>query len=421
MRWRTKAGDEIAARLGELLTKDSMAQAWRTALDPKGEWIPSVLAAADKRLTEVRRGVPDAGGLVIASNQTAARAYATDPRGHHRREADARALRRRGLVGADRGVRRERVALDGGRAHGVRGRRRAAAVRRRLRHLDVDAAVLRPGRRPVRARAAPRRDGLGVPAVGARHPRARGPAGGRARPRARPGDQGRQRRVDVGRGGRPRSTRPTAPPAPPTSTRWRSRRWSPTPSSTTCCSTPSSSASTPSPGRTRSRSTSGCPGCSSRTRWRSCCTSGRPPRARRRPRKVEQPVSAHRALAAQRQELNKLVAAYARKKGTPHGVVHNELRRACGGPALDEATSEQVVGAGREDPGLVRRPPLTPPAPGDRTGPAQVAAAEGAPRRSRRRGHAWRTGRTLAVAVRRRLVCFPTCLAGPFAAPRGRT
>ena len=60
-------------------------------------------------------------------------------------------------------------------------------------------------------------------------------------------------------------------------------------------------------------------------------------------RKAEQPVSAHRALAAQRQELNKLVAAYARKKGTPHGVVHNELRRACGGPALDEATSEQVV------------------------------------------------------------------------------
>src|SRR5699024_680797 len=39
------------------------------------EWIPSVLAAADKRLTEVRRHVPDAGGLVIASDQTKARAY----------------------------------------------------------------------------------------------------------------------------------------------------------------------------------------------------------------------------------------------------------------------------------------------------------------------------------------------------------
>ncbi len=76
MRWRTKAGDEISARLGEPMTKDATAQAWRTALDPNGEWIPSVLSAADKRLTEVRRGVPDAGGLAIASNQTQARAYA---------------------------------------------------------------------------------------------------------------------------------------------------------------------------------------------------------------------------------------------------------------------------------------------------------------------------------------------------------
>jgi hypothetical protein len=54
-------------------------------------------------------------------------------------------------------------------------------------------------------------------------------------------------------------------------------------------------------------------------------------------------VSAHRALAAQRKELNKLVAAYARKQSVPHGVVHNDLRRACGGPALDAATSEQVA------------------------------------------------------------------------------
>src|SRR4029079_17010527 len=75
MRWRTKAGDEVAARLGEPLTKDQTAQAWRPARDPKGEWVPSVLAAADKRLSEVRRHVPDAGGLVIASNQTSARAY----------------------------------------------------------------------------------------------------------------------------------------------------------------------------------------------------------------------------------------------------------------------------------------------------------------------------------------------------------
>ncbi|WP_250447357.1 DEAD/DEAH box helicase [Actinotalea sp. C106] len=76
MRWRTRAGDEVSARLGEDMTKDMTAQAWRTALDPQGEWIPSVLAAADRRLSEVRRTVPDAGALIIATDQTDARAYA---------------------------------------------------------------------------------------------------------------------------------------------------------------------------------------------------------------------------------------------------------------------------------------------------------------------------------------------------------
>ena len=76
MRWKTRAGDELAANLGEPLTRDITAQAWRTALDPAGEWMPAVLTAADKRLEEVRRHVPDAGGLVIASDQRQARAYA---------------------------------------------------------------------------------------------------------------------------------------------------------------------------------------------------------------------------------------------------------------------------------------------------------------------------------------------------------
>jgi len=81
LQWRTRAGDEIAARLGEPLTKDLTAQALRTALDPSGSWIPQVLAAADRRLTEVRRHVPDAGGLVIASDQESARVYAKLLRG----------------------------------------------------------------------------------------------------------------------------------------------------------------------------------------------------------------------------------------------------------------------------------------------------------------------------------------------------
>ena len=76
MRWRTRAGDEVSAVLGAEQAKDVTQQAWRTALDPQGEWIPQVLRAADRRLTEVRKHVPDAGGLVIASDQTKARAYA---------------------------------------------------------------------------------------------------------------------------------------------------------------------------------------------------------------------------------------------------------------------------------------------------------------------------------------------------------
>jgi superfamily II DNA or RNA helicase len=76
MRWRTRAGDEITGTLGAPMTSDQLAQAWRTALDPDGEWVARVLDAADRRLTEVRRAMPDAAGLVIASDHDDARAYA---------------------------------------------------------------------------------------------------------------------------------------------------------------------------------------------------------------------------------------------------------------------------------------------------------------------------------------------------------
>ena len=76
MRWQTKQGDVVEATLGEPLTKDMTGQAWRTALNPAGDWIQAVLAAADERLTAVRKSIPDAGGLVIATDQRAARAYA---------------------------------------------------------------------------------------------------------------------------------------------------------------------------------------------------------------------------------------------------------------------------------------------------------------------------------------------------------
>lgn len=76
-RWRNSAGEEFAARLGEPLSAEQTARAWRTALDPAGDWIPSVLTAANTRLGQLRAGgIPDAGGLVIATDQTVARAYA---------------------------------------------------------------------------------------------------------------------------------------------------------------------------------------------------------------------------------------------------------------------------------------------------------------------------------------------------------
>lgn len=75
-RWRDSAGEEHEARLGEPLSAEQTARAWRTALDPAGEWMPAVIAAADQRLGQLRAHVPDAGGMIIASDRTAARAYA---------------------------------------------------------------------------------------------------------------------------------------------------------------------------------------------------------------------------------------------------------------------------------------------------------------------------------------------------------
>ncbi|MEP7023004.1 MAG: DEAD/DEAH box helicase, partial [Actinomycetota bacterium] len=76
MRWRTRAGDEISGTLGAPMISEVQSQAWRTALNPEGEWVQRVLETADRRLTEVRRSMPDAGGMVIATDHCDARAYA---------------------------------------------------------------------------------------------------------------------------------------------------------------------------------------------------------------------------------------------------------------------------------------------------------------------------------------------------------
>ena len=110
-RWRDSAGEEHAARLGEPLNAEQTARAWRTALNPAGEWMPAVIAAADTRLRQLREHVPDAGGMIIASDQTTARAYADLLTTHHRRGAHGRAVRRPWLLGPHHGVLRQRRAV----------------------------------------------------------------------------------------------------------------------------------------------------------------------------------------------------------------------------------------------------------------------------------------------------------------------
>jgi superfamily II DNA or RNA helicase len=342
MRWRTRAGDEVAARLGEPLTKDATAQAWRTALDPKGEWVPAVLAAADKRLTEVRRGVPDAGGLVIASNQTAARAYArilesvtgekptvvlSDDAGSSARIEEFAASEARWMVAVrmvSEGVDVPRLCvgvyatststpLFFAQAVGrfVRARRRGEtasvflpSVPLILEHAarleeERDHALDRVTRTDQEASMWAEEDAL----VAAANRTSRTPDVDEAAFEALESDAEFDHVLfDAKQFGLNAQV-----------------------------------------GSEDEQEYLGLPGLLEPDQVALLLHERQTAQSTRRPRPGAEPVSAHRALAAQRQELNKLVAAYARKTGSPHGVVHTELRRACGGPALDEATSDQVT------------------------------------------------------------------------------
>ena len=76
-RWMNSAGEVLSASLSEAGTRSIEEAAWRTALDPAGQWIPHVVAAADARLTDIREsGSPDAAALMLATDQETARAYA---------------------------------------------------------------------------------------------------------------------------------------------------------------------------------------------------------------------------------------------------------------------------------------------------------------------------------------------------------
>lgn len=76
--WQTSMGEVRAARLGDAkMTRADEDAAWRAVLDPDGEWIPHVLAAAWGRINDLRTGsIPDGKVLIPASSQELARAYA---------------------------------------------------------------------------------------------------------------------------------------------------------------------------------------------------------------------------------------------------------------------------------------------------------------------------------------------------------
>jgi superfamily II DNA or RNA helicase len=76
MEWIATDGTAASATFRDRLDPAGASQRLRTALSVEGEWLPAVLARADRRLREVRRAHPGAAGMVIAIDQDHARGVA---------------------------------------------------------------------------------------------------------------------------------------------------------------------------------------------------------------------------------------------------------------------------------------------------------------------------------------------------------
>jgi superfamily II DNA or RNA helicase len=76
MEWIAPDGAAQAAAFDDPLDRARAAQRLRTALSLEGEWLPTVLAQANERLGVLRRHQPDAGGLVVATDQDHAQGIA---------------------------------------------------------------------------------------------------------------------------------------------------------------------------------------------------------------------------------------------------------------------------------------------------------------------------------------------------------
>jgi superfamily II DNA or RNA helicase len=74
MEWVAPDGSVNAASFDAALDRQGSAQRLRTALSPQGEWIGPVLAQAHQQLMLIRERHPEAGGLIIATDQEHANA-----------------------------------------------------------------------------------------------------------------------------------------------------------------------------------------------------------------------------------------------------------------------------------------------------------------------------------------------------------
>jgi len=340
MRWRTRAGDEVSARLGEPATKDVTAHAWRTALQPQGEWISAVLRAADTRLRQVRKHVPDAGGLVIATDQAAARAYA-----RHLEEISGEAVTV--VLSDDDGAsaRIEQFAAD--------ETRWMVAVRMVSEGVDVPRLCVgvyatststplffaQAVGRLVRARRRGETASVFLPRV----PVILEHAGSM--------EKERDHALNRAQGAEDEDTWSAEEALVAAAAAGEQAL-----DSTTTYEALESDAQFDHvlfdaeqfglgavPGSEDEQDYLGLPGLlepdqvahvlRDRQRKQARSSGGQEAAAQ---------VAAHRALAAHRKELNQLVSAHARKSGQPHAIVHAELRRRCGGPDLATADADQV-------------------------------------------------------------------------------
>lgn len=346
-RWRTRAGLELSARLGEPGTSEHVSRAWRTALDPAGDWMPAVLTAANQRLSQVRESMPDAGGLVIATDRTAARAYArrlaeitgtepalvlSDDRGSTARIAAFAASRDRWMVAVrmvSEGVDVPRLAVGVYATSASTPLYFAQAIGRfvRARRAGETASVFLPSVPPL-LRLAGELEAVRDHVLGRRRS-GEDEQGGwdddlLAAARAEQDELGEDDKAFTALGASAHLDQVIFDGA--------------------------SFGTGATPGTVEEEDYLGLPGLLDPDQVATLL------RARQAKQVAAQksapaplvvpvaapPVAAHERRAALRKQLNALVAAHHHRTGRPHGTIHNELRRQCGGPPTAVATVEQL-------------------------------------------------------------------------------